>query len=140
MSVAKGDIDDLARAPARDLVSADDANRLGGASVDRVNAADLRIVSLDWKNGGTTEHIVIAAQLDVFIEACKRLHFNPGVNPHNGAETAHIWRLRVAEMRAYGPYWWARPQLGVTPSDGAFTLHGGISRTVWRDENHEVDQ
>lgn len=115
------------------------ANRLGGASLDRVAAADLRVVTLDWVNGVPTEHIVIADQVDAFVEACKRLHFDPGVNPHNGGSAARIWRLRVAELRAYGPYWWAQPDLGVAPSDGAFTIRAGIGQTVWRDENHEVE-
>ncbi len=124
----------------RSLPQASDANRLGGAALNRVNAADLRVVSIDWKDGNSTEHIVIAEQLDVFLEACKRLHFRPGINPHNGVETARMWRLRVAELRAYGPYWWAKPGLDETPSDGAFTIRGGISRTVWRDETHEADE
>jgi len=121
-------------------VSAEDAKRLDGASLDRVSAAALRVVSLDWIDGRSTEHMVIVDQLDVFVEACKRLHFSPGVNPYNGVETARIWRLRVAELRGYGPYWWAKSELDVKPSAGAFTVRGGISQTVWRDENHDPDQ
>lgn len=120
-----------------DRVAARD--KLGGSPLTGVLATDLRVVTMDFVGGSSTEHIVLADELDMLIEACKRLHFNPGVNPANGNETAKIWRLRVADLNAHGPYWWAQPGLGdATPPVGALTIHSGVSRTVWRDEDHEV--
>lgn len=113
--------------------------KLGGAKLAGVLAADLRVVSLDFVKGAPVEHIVLADELDMFIEACVRLHFNPGINPGNGCETSRIWRLRVSELAAYGPYWWAMPSLGECPSRaGAMTIHGSVGRTVWRDEKYEA--
>lgn len=118
-------------------------DRLGGARLYGVVATDIRVVSLDFRSGSTTEHMVLAEQLEVFLEACKSLHFKPGINPHNGNETSHIWRLRVAELKASGPYWWAQTRLGTDAdpdAEGAFTISAGISETVWRDENYEVEE
>lgn len=115
----------------------DACEKLGGALPDGVLATDLRIVTMDWVSGAPTEHIVLASQVALFIEACKRLHFNPGVNPANGNETSRIWRLRVSELRAHGPYWWACPSLD-GQGEGALTFGAGISKTVWIDPGHEV--
>lgn len=114
-------------------------DKLGGAALTGVLATDLRVVTMDFCDSTPTEHMVLAEELDLFIEACKRLHFNPGVNPSTGVETARIWRLSVADLNAHGPYWWAQPGLGdAIPRVGALTVHKGISRTVWRDEEYEV--
>lgn len=123
--------DQIDRTAARD--------KLGGAPLTGVLASDLRVVSMDWVDGAPTEHIVLASELTMFVEACKRLHFSPGVNPANGNETARIWRLRVSDLMAHGPYWWAQPGLGdVIPRVGALTISAGISRTAWIDEEYEV--
>lgn len=125
--------------PADQIDRAAALDKLGGASLTGVLAIDLRVVTMDFVDATPTEHIVLADELDMFIEACKRLHFNPGVNPANGNETAKIWRLRVADLNAHGPYWWAQPGLGdAIPRVGALTIHSGISRTVWRDEEYEA--
>lgn len=119
-------------------INADDArDKIGGATLEGVNVADLRIVAMDWVDGAPTEHMVLESQLDLFIEACKRLHFNPGINPANGVECARIWRLRVSELRAHGPYWWACPSLD-SGNEGAFTISAGVSKTVWMDPDHDV--
>lgn len=116
-------------------------DRLGGAKLHGVSASDLRVVAMDFHSGSSTEHMVLAEQLDVFIDACKSLHFKPGINPHNGAETSRIWRLRVSELRASGPYWWAQTRLGTdADGEGAFTISAGISKTVWQDENYQPDE
>lgn len=100
-------------------------------------AADLRVVSFDWVSGGPlTEHIVHVSELPAFLEASKRLHHTPGVNPHvtdRGNRASKLWRIRVAPMQAHGPYWWAQRKLGVVPSAGARIFRGGLFETAFVD-------
>lgn len=112
---------------------------LGGAELTGVLAADLRVVTMDYRNGAPTSNIILAEHLDTFVEACKRLHFKPGVNPANGNETARIWRIRVSHLMAHGPYWWSTPNLGQNGQPGgALIISEGIFETVWVDETYEV--
>jgi hypothetical protein len=112
---------------------------LGGAPLVGVPATDLRYVRMDFRSGQPTTHIVLADELDVFIEACKRLHYSPGANPASGKETSRIWRLSVAHLMACGPYWWSTPNLGDNgQADGALIINEGIYRTIWRDETYEA--
>lgn len=118
---------------------ADAREKLGGAALEGVAASDLRVVTLDFVGGGSSSHIALADQVDTLVDASKRLHFAPGVNPATGEETARIWRIRVSELRAGGPYWWSTPNLGDNgqPS-GALIINEGIFSTAWIDEDHEV--
>ena len=121
-----------------DMAAADQA--LNGANPADVFAADLRVLTLDFRKGTPTQHIVLASQLDAIIEASKRLHFEPGVNPANGNQNSRIWRLRVAELNAYGPYWWSTPDLGRNGDpDGALIFQAGVSKTVWIDESYDPE-
>lgn len=114
-------------------------DKLGGAPLAGVLATDLRYVRMDFRKGRSTTHIVLADELDTFIEACTRLHYSPGVNPVTSVETARIWRLSVAELMAGGPYWWSTPNLGDNGQEcGALIVNEGIFRDVWRDETYEV--
>lgn len=120
--------------------AAEARDKLGGAELVGVDASDLRVVSLDFHSGSTTEHIVLSAHVDRLVAASKRLHFRPGVNPHNGNETSRIWRIRVSELRANGPYWWATPNLNENGDPaGAFIIQPSIAKTVWQDPDFEVD-
>lgn len=52
------------------------------------------------------------SQVDTFIEATVRLHHSPGINPHNGAETAKLWEIKVAGLQEDTvSYWWCNPDL-----------------------------
>lgn len=120
-----------------DMTSA--REKLGGASLASTAAADLRVVTLDYVEGGAVSHIVLQEHVATLVEASKRLHFAPGVNPATGEATARIWRIRVAELRAGGPYWWSTPNLGNNGQpDGALIINEGIFTTAWIDEDHEV--
>lgn len=115
------------------------ADRLGGAELTGVLAADLRVVSLDFVQGTPSTHILLAEQVGIFVEASKRLHFNPGVNPATGVETSRIWRIRSSTLMAHGPYWWSTPNLGDNGQpDGALIIRDGLGDTLWIDETHEV--
>jgi hypothetical protein len=113
---------------------------LYGEDLGDLLAKDLRIVTLEWaESGRETEYIVRADELDVFVAACRKLHHTPGVNPHvkdRDNSCAKIWRISVASIAAYGPYWWAQTSLGVEESPGARTLRGGVRQYVFTD--HEL--
>jgi hypothetical protein len=72
-----------------------------------------------------------------FVEASKRLHWKPGKNPHNGANTAKIHRITVAELGARGPYWWTVPSLHANGDPaGARIIDGVIELTIWQDDEY----
>ena len=97
--------------------------------------SDVRQVTLYFVTGPAATHMVLASELDRFIEASKQLHFRPGKNPHNGASAAAIYQIGVAPLKLEGPYWWATPGLGENGDlSGARVIDGYSERTVWRDE------
>lgn len=111
---------------------------LYGSDLGSMLARDLRVVFLEWADGRSapTQHIVHASELDVFVEACRKLHHTPGVNPHvkdRDPRCSKIWRVSVAELRAFGPYWWAQTDLGVSESPGAKTIRDTVRKYVFTD-------
>ena len=72
---------------------------------------DLRKVILYFCGGGCSEHIVKTTDLAKFIEASQRLHYEPGINPHNGKVTARLSCIEVSKLVSGGPYWWSTPSL-----------------------------
>jgi hypothetical protein len=75
------------------------------------NLSDLRKVTLYFDNGSNASHIVIAGHLDEFIEATKRLHVSPGINPHNNQKTSEVIYITVDSLEMTGPFWWTTPTL-----------------------------
>jgi len=97
--------------------------------------ADVRKVTLCFVGGGFSSYLVLASELDRFVEASKRLHFQPGRNPHNGVEAARIWQITVGEFELRGPFWWTVPDLQNNGDPrGARVIDVGIDHPVWQDE------
>ncbi len=97
----------------------------------------IRKVTLHWVESVPTSFIVAESDVNTFVEATKRLHWNPGRNPHNNGECSKIWRLTVAKMEMRGPFWWTVPDLQRNGDPrGARIIDGGIDRVVWEDEEH----
>jgi len=65
----------------------------------------------------TQTHLMHKDYVDEFKKASIKLHYSPGVNPHNGNKTAKIDRIEVRALEPQKPYWWARESLGVGDSD-----------------------
>ena len=119
-----------------DIFDREAARGIGGAHLGDTLAKELRVVFLDFQGGSVAEHIVHEREVDAIVAASIRLHYDPGMNPHNGETAARIWRIRCADFRARGPYWWTERELGILPSEGAFTISAGFGRTIWIDEDY----
>lgn len=64
----------------------------------------------------TSSELVPAGEVDLLVAALVRLHFDPGVNPHNGRPAAKLFQVRVATPSLNGGFWWTGPSL---KDDGA---------------------
>lgn len=93
-------------------------------------------VDLHFAGGSTITHMVPTLDLSAFVEASKRLHHSPGINPHNGGETAKVWKITSRPMRIDGPYWWSTPDLGDNGNPaGARILRWGATDVLFIDED-----
>lgn len=64
------------------------------------------------------EQYIPLKDVGAFLEAAHRLHFRPGINPHNRKVTARLKKievfpttLTVADCNVQGPFWWTTPDL-----------------------------
>lgn len=69
-------------------------------------------VELHFAGGNIATHMVPTSEVSAFVEASKRLHHSPGINPHSGGQTAKVWKITSRGMRIDGPFWWSTPDLG----------------------------
>lgn len=95
-------------------------------------------ICLDFVSGHSSEYFVPEQEAAKFIEASKRLHYAPGINPHNNQPTSKIWRIRKIEMAITGPHWWATPELNRNEDPaGARTIewHDFLAVTAFVDMN-----
>lgn len=81
------------------------------------------------------DRIMMVDQLDEYVDAMVRLHHDPGINPHNGNETARIKRISATPLRVNGPHWHTTPNLGVKDSEdtrpGVSYIGHGRPETLW---------
>ena len=75
--------------------------------------SEIRKVVSYYVGGGRDVHFVLESELELMLDAIQKLHFSPGINPHNGQKTAMIFAI---EVEAYvpdisHPYWWSCPSL-----------------------------
>lgn len=104
--------------------------------------ADIRVVSLHWVGGSPTNYFVHKDEVAAFVEASRRLHFDPGVNPANGHKTSRIYQIDVEELLFDGPYWWTVPSLdGNDDPAGARILCGNaLTREIaFEDPAHATE-
>lgn len=94
--------------------------------------ADFRQISWRYDDGDFSYEIVYVDHVDRLVQAIKELHYNPGVNPHNGKQTAQVVAIYVGEPQLDGPYWWATPGLqdSYDFEHGAMTL-SWKSQLIW---------
>ena len=92
--------------------------RLGVYSPEAANSdldprlSELREVTLWFKEAlPSSTYWVRVCDLEKFIEACKELHYRPGINPHNGRKAACLKEITVKRFKMFGPYWWSTPGL-----------------------------
>lgn len=100
--------------------------------------SDIRKVTLQWQRGGPpTSYLIHKDEVPAFVEASKRLHFDPGVNPATGGRTARIWQIIVAPLEFTGPYWWSTPDLGRNEDPaGARIIDGRSGKEVFVDQEY----
>lgn len=75
----------------------------------RIN--EMFLVEIVYVKG--SNHIVLVKKSDIaaYIEATWRLHKDPGINPHNGGQTAEIDYIYIDSFDEPGAYWWSTPSL-----------------------------
>lgn len=96
--------------------------------------SDIRKVTLSFYGTEPRSYLIHKDEVDRFVAASKRLHFLPGKNPHNGAETANLWQISVAELEMRGPYWWTTPNLARNDDPaGARIIEGGAQVVAFID-------
>ena len=96
--------------------------------------SDLRMVVKHYQDSShSSEDIVHVDDVDAYVEAAVRLHFNPGINPHSGGETMKIERIMLGTPHFSGPYWHTTPSLQHEDANenGAATLSWNFE-TIWR--------
>lgn len=86
------------------------------------------------------EYVVHKDEVDKIVEAQKRLHYSPGINPHNGNKTAEALSIDVCEFTATGPFWWSTPDLqNNKDSAGAIVMARDYVRVnVWSKDKEEA--
>ena len=93
--------------------------------------SQLRIVTVyPIDSGRPSEFIVPVDDVSKFVEATKKLHMNPGVDPHNGNPTTPAHMITVAELRVCGPYWWTTPDLQNNDDPNGARIIQKMSETV----------
>jgi hypothetical protein len=96
--------------------------------------ADFRRVSLFFKGGDTyhepNHHIVHKDDVERLIEACKELHYEPGINPYNHRRTSQVYCINVGKPIVHGPFWWSTPGLGKKQPEST-----GVSTIDWSEEH-----
>lgn len=100
--------------------------------------SDVRRLTLHYVSGSPlSQYLIPATEVDRFVEASKRLHHDPGRNPHNGVGAAKIWQITVAELTPRGPFWWTTPDLQRNNDPaGAHIIDSYHERIVWTDEEY----
>lgn len=104
--------------------------------------SEIRKVELAFHGTSPSSYLVLESEVERFVEACKRLHYKPGVNPHNGAQTAKLWKISVGPLEFNGPYWWTVPSLARNDDpDGARIIdcYGGKVVFIDPDDEDEDD-
>jgi hypothetical protein len=82
---------------------------------------DVYQVELDYGDHSKT-YFVSFENVHKFILASARLHYYPGVNPHNGGQTVRIKEIRINKLQVTGPYWWSAPDLKENFSPGGAVM------------------
>jgi len=105
--------------------------------------ADFRQVTLHFRNGdaiSTSEHLVHKDDVDALVEASKKLHYDPGINPHCGRKTSQIYMISVATPYIAGPYWWSTPGLGkIKDESSGANLINWSGKTVWMSPEYKEE-
>jgi hypothetical protein len=96
-----------------------------------IPVSQLRMVSLHFMSGSISKHVVHESQVDVMVEASLKLHHEPGVNPHNGKETAKLREIFLWKLQRSGPYWWTGPSLHAGDKKGAAVYDWQIFYQLW---------
>lgn len=112
--------------------------QLGYVFLQTTPFSDLRLVILQLEDDSRPQYILHKSQVNRFVDASKRLHHDPGVNPHNGAKIKKLVRIIVAEPECNGPYWWTTPNLykNADFENGAVIFDFGRFSTVWEPQKH----
>lgn len=78
-----------------------------------------------------TKHIVMETDVQMLVDASVKLHYMPGINPHNKVDTARLWEITVAKLGAFKTFWWSQPSLGLEKfSPGAMVSHWE-EKSIW---------
>ncbi|MFH1631998.1 MAG: hypothetical protein ABIA47_03210 [bacterium] len=112
-----------------------------------IPVADLREVALVYEDSDISTYLVHVDHVRRFTDASIKLHYDPGVNPHNGGKAARIKSVAVSVPRFDGPYWWTTPSLDVDEDNmfqnGAMIISWTVESTWspekgWHDSGNYV--
>lgn len=98
---------------------------------DDLKLSDFRKIEVYYVGSSPASYLLHVDDIDKFVKATVKLHFKPGINPHQtdkrARKCAKIWKIEVQKLGFKGPYWWTMPNLGCNDeTDGARILDGEI--------------
>lgn len=99
--------------------------------VGHICLADVLLVHLHFEKdvANPRTYVVLAKDLQKFIDASVHLHFSPGVNPSTLQNTARINRISASSMTKANRFWWTTPSLD-NDGSGALIIDDSF-RDVW---------
>lgn len=73
--------------------------------------SEIRKVVLIFEDGHFQDYMIHENEVKRFVEACTKLYYDPGINPHTNGATKKLRRIDVAAFSFMGPFWWSTPDL-----------------------------
>ncbi|HOX29880.1 MAG TPA: hypothetical protein P5080_02825 [Candidatus Paceibacterota bacterium] len=98
---------------------------------DNISVSDLRLFEILFHGEGKESSIITEDNLDLMLEAKKRLHFDPGINPFNQKKAARASVMRAGKPYFNGPFVWERPASPVINQNGVSILSWKDYSILW---------
>ncbi len=91
-------------------------------------------VILTFEGDLRSEHIIREDELETFLKASIRLHYSPGMNPHNKKRTAVLTSIKIGSLVPTGPFWWSTTNLKENYNPrGAKIWTWEEEKEIWKD-------
>lgn len=93
-------------------------------------------VVLIFENNSRSEYIIREDELETFLKASIKLHYSPGLNPHNKKRTAILTSIKIGSLVPTGPFWWSTANLKENNNPGGAKIwEWGKKKELWKDGN-----
>ena|SRR5271166_5419859 len=76
-------------------------------------------------------HYMMESQVATFLQATLELHYQPGINPHNGNTAALLWEAKVGKLEQPVSYWWCVPGLHKNHDQAGAQISSFVHKSLW---------